>query len=209
MSRRRSDPKPISPNSSYKKVLYALEELPISREVMTNLNEMVDTAIISKAQFSVNTWNATVSHTFKMKMDLLGNNKVEKVVTENMAGEALKIALKEGIEEKCISIVRGNFGQKHCPTYNCSAKKVDLAEHLFNKWYANGLQSNFVAKAEFLEEDMARIKTTEEYLRSERLALSKQAIEEIKISLRKYKEVSEEVVQQAVDEYLCERVVDS
>jgi hypothetical protein len=34
-------------------------------------------------------------------------------------------------------------------------------------------------------------------------------MEEIKASLRKYKEVSEDVVQEAVNEYLCERVVDS
>jgi hypothetical protein len=41
------------------------------------------------------------------------------------------------------------------------------------------------------------------------MALSRSAIEDIKTSLRKYKEVSEEVVQEAVNEYLCERVVDS
>jgi len=214
MSRRKnSEPKPILPNSSYYKVLTILGSVPESKEIPEILNHRVRTAKIVGYTFHVNTWNATTTHLFKMRMetDIVEDIPVfvERNISYGSVKEPLKAELKESITPICERIVRTHFGQKDCPTYNCKREKVDLAKYLFDQWYGDGLNENFVNKADDLVAEMARLEQSEEFAKKGRMALSRQAMEEIKASLRKYKEVSEDVVQEAVNEYLCERVVDS
>lgn len=213
MSRRRAEPKEILPHSSYYKVLSVLANFPESKEISEILTHRVKTAHIKDTHFSVNSWNASINHTFKMAMEtgtLAGSTVFEtKTLNEGSSKDRLKELLKDSIRETCNDIVLAHFGQKNCPTYNCKKDKVDLSKYLFDRWYLDGSNEDFCSAVDALESEMNRLATTEEFSKKSRMVLSRGAIEDIKISLRKFSAVSEDVVQEAVNEYLCERVVDS
>lgn len=219
MSRRRQE-KSVLPGSSYWKVLSALAALPASKEILANLENLCGASRISNINFSVNSWDASVSHNFVLEVGKdQGAIYSSEESQERLTRESLQKILLSQIEDDCKRVIKNNLGQKHCPSYNCSADRLNLSEFLFKNWAyeqtpGEGLsqarpKGSFASTTIRLVNEIVTLSTSEEFAHGRKMKLSRGAIEEIKKALKKFHEVSEDVVQEAVNEYLTERVVDS
>jgi len=192
----------MAQRSGYSKVVSILRDLPETKEFEKHFTSELKHARIEVIEFDVN-WKNEITQTFQIQF---GTNpeRNDDWLSEKTAGDFFKFC-SQPIKKFAEEILDSVWNTPRCRTFNCKRDKVEekLICAISNE---NLVDSD---RREELQKLVERCKESEDFLKAKRLFTERKSKNAIVDALKKFPDISDEVFQEALHEYLSERVVDS
>lgn len=171
-------------------------------------------AAITRHIFSIDRGNGTVG----VKLVCRFGEKPEEKPEEGAPDTFWEVLFHEGVAQNPVREIVSSFCEGHlervwgkpkiCPTFNC---KKDGVSYRFDNVVR---QSVFAKHSDIIEAEVKRVQglataymAKEEFLEQKQAHLERGGIDEIIAAMERFESVSEDVVRDAVEEYLAKRVV--
>lgn len=205
MRRRRrysNDPKPHKEGSSYFKIHEVMLADHRVRLLMEALKDALKTAHVKEPSFGVR-WDNEIEYHLKCELGSIGftchpyrNDDFE-----------IQFPVRSFAQTTSEDVENALWGTKGCPTYNCNKSNLQFNEALEN--YLRARLVNEITQAQArLKQECKQYMDGPEFAELKKDFIGRSSIEAIKDAMKKFPYVSDQYFEQALHEFLTERIIE-